>query len=123
MDDSRHEIIIVTLAAYLGVHPSAIQGTQDLARDWGLDALDLALLSLRLEDALDVSIGDDEIDQLRTVADLGVLVRGAPISSGDELSLRVSLSSSLREELRRTPRRERRKWMARQKRHGFRRSA
>jgi acyl carrier protein len=77
MKYTSHETVTAALADHLDVDPLAIVGTQDLEDDWGLDALDLVLLALRVEDMLDVRVPLDALEGARTVADFARVVRGA----------------------------------------------
>lgn len=70
--------------------------------------------------ALANHLGVDPLDSSRTVADLQRLVEQAPASSADEPELGAPVTSSLREEVRRAPRRTRRNWVHRQTRRTLR---
>jgi acyl carrier protein len=113
----------IALANHLGVDPLAIEGRQSLEDDWGLDALDLAIIAMRLEDAHLIEIARVALDELRTVADFESLVRRAAVSDDDALGLGASVRPSLRETVRRSPRRARRSWMHRQLRRALRNHA
>jgi acyl carrier protein len=103
-----HDFVIVALAHHLGVDPVAIEGRQLLEDDWGLDSLDLALIASRFEDAarLAIDIDREQLDALRTVAELVALVHHAP-AFPDERVMGAALRPSVREHLRRSPRRAR----------------
>ncbi|MDB4937523.1 MAG: hypothetical protein JWP87_4495 [Labilithrix sp.] len=120
MNESRYDVVIFTLADYLGVDPLAVEGRQRLDEDWGLDELDLAIVAFRLEDAFEIKIARHALDDVRIVADLEALVRRAPMLLDDELGLGTSVRPALRETVRRSPRRARRSWMHRQLRRAMR---
>jgi acyl carrier protein len=77
MNDACRETITLALAEHLDVDPLAIEGSQDLENDWGLDALDLVLLAIRIEDRLEIRVPLARLETARTVGDLERVVRTA----------------------------------------------
>jgi acyl carrier protein len=120
MTETCHEVVVLALAAHLGVDALAVESRQDLEVDWGLDALDLALVALRLEDALEIEIPGSSLDTVRTVGDLEAAVRRAPSTQCDELGLALTVGPSLKERIRRGPQRARHGWQHRQLRRALR---
>ncbi len=57
------------IAEHLCVPPAQVRDDADFAADLGADSLDLVELTMRLEDAFEVVIGDDESEGCRTVGD------------------------------------------------------
>ena len=101
-----HDLVIAALARHLGVHPGAIEGRQLLEDDWGLDALDLALIVARLEDSrgLAIEVEHDTLATLRTVSDLVELLRAASTphpARAPAVTLRASVRDEVRLEWRR----------------------
>ncbi|MCW5835295.1 MAG: hypothetical protein KIS78_23040, partial [Labilithrix sp.] len=77
MRDACRETTIATLAAYLNVDPLALDLDHRLLDDWGLDALDVALVAIELEDGLDAKIPRIALEGAGTVADLLSVVHDA----------------------------------------------
>jgi acyl carrier protein len=63
------------IADHLAVPLNAVQDDASLASDLGADSLDLIQLTMRFEELLDVSIGDDESEACETVRDALALVQ------------------------------------------------
>ncbi len=107
MNHACRETVVAALALHLNVDPLAIEISQRLESDWGLDALDIALLSLRLEELLDVEIPLSTLDEVSTVADLVTLTQIAAVGAEDELGLAMA-QNSLQARIRRRRGRRRR---------------
>jgi acyl carrier protein len=76
MIDLSHELVLQSVAEHLDIEPEALSLEQELARDLGLDALDLVLVVLRLEEIEEAEFPIAALDDVETVGDLVVLVRG-----------------------------------------------
>ena len=63
------------IADQLGRDVSEIGSTDHLIKDLGADSLDSVEVVMALEDSFPISIGDDQLNDLNTVADLVELVR------------------------------------------------
>lgn len=64
------------LASILKVAPEDVQQTSRLREDLGIDSLDAIEALVMLEDRYGVSMGDDEIAGIVTVADLADAIAG-----------------------------------------------
>jgi len=68
--DKVKEIIVATIKCEADlVTPEA-----NLIDDLGIDSLDIVELNLAIEDALGITIDDDQMAELKTVADIVALV-------------------------------------------------
>lgn len=63
------------LAHYLAIDPDEVTTDDDLARDWGMDDLDLILVALELEDAFASEFPMARLEEVTTVRSLVDLVR------------------------------------------------
>lgn len=63
------------LVEHLGVEPSAVTTEKRLAEDLGADSLDEIALVMATEEIFAIELADDEVMEVRTVADLNELVR------------------------------------------------
>ncbi len=63
------------LARHLGIDPRRVAPSDRLGEDWGLDALDLALIALALEEGEAMAYPMGDLQTLHTVADLVSLTR------------------------------------------------
>lgn len=75
MTDHSLEIVRFALALHLDVIPDAIDMGDDLARDLGLDPLDLVLVVLRLEEMAEAEFPVADLEHTKSVQDLVSLVR------------------------------------------------
>jgi acyl carrier protein len=66
--------VIQILTDRLGMSRAEITPEARLVDDLGLDSLDAAELAIALEGQFDVSISDEQVAQLKTVADLLAMV-------------------------------------------------
>ncbi len=57
-------------AEILGVEPQQVQMNVSFARDLAADSLDLVELIAAVEDTYDVELPEEELEKMRTVADL-----------------------------------------------------
>ena len=75
MRDSTHASVCSTVAAFFDVDPTHVKPDQWLRNDWGLDALELNVLALRIEQVEGVAIRTQDLDSVHTVGQLINLVR------------------------------------------------
>lgn len=75
MKDINYDVVIFALSRHRGVDPFAIEASQRLEEDLGLDTFDVVLLSIALEDELDIEIPLARLEQVLTVGDLIAVVR------------------------------------------------
>src|SRR5206468_8054914 len=73
------DLVTAALASHLAVDPLAIDPQHRLADDWGLLALDLVLVAMRLEDTYDVVVSLDEVARAVTVSDFARATRGLSV--------------------------------------------
>lgn len=59
----------ILIADHLAVALEQVRDDADFATDLGADSLDMIELAMRFEEALDISIGDDESESCETVRD------------------------------------------------------
>ena len=64
------EKVKAILSAQFEVEEDAITPTTNIADDLGADSLDLVDMLMSLEDEFDVEIPDEEIERIRTVAEV-----------------------------------------------------
>ncbi len=76
MDSTSHETVFFALAQRLAVDPLAFEAEQHLYEDWGLTSIDLILVSITIEDALDILIPMDRLENVQTIGDLVAAVNG-----------------------------------------------
>lgn len=58
------------------VDRSRVTVESSLRDDFGIDSLQAVTMVLRLEEAFDIEVADEELEQLRTVGDLIRLIEG-----------------------------------------------
>jgi len=63
------------IADHLGIGLEAVRDDSDFAMDLGADSLDMIELAMRFEEALDISIADEESESCATVGDALALLR------------------------------------------------
>lgn len=63
------------IAEHLGVAIGTVQDDSRFLGDLGADSLDMVELAMRFEEALDISIADDESESCETVSDAFRLLR------------------------------------------------
>lgn len=78
---SIEERMISIVADRLSVNPAQVVPGARLVEDLGADSLDLVELTMTLEEAFELTVEDDQTDQLRTVADLIRFVQDAHAAS------------------------------------------
>ena len=65
------------LAAQLGLEPAEIRPEANILDDLGADSLDVVEMVMSLEQAFDIEMPDDEVEAMRTIADLERFVASA----------------------------------------------
>lgn len=83
MTDTMNQDIFEVVKGHLvgrGIDAARIVPDADLANDIGLDSLDTVELSLGLEKHFDVEIADEDLEDVRTVADAVDLVTGKVVA-------------------------------------------
>lgn len=75
MKDPTYLSVRNKLAEFLNVPPAHVRPDQRLDRDWGLDRVELNTFALRLEEAEEIEIRGDDLDDVLTVGQLVALVR------------------------------------------------
>jgi acyl carrier protein len=73
--DSSFHSVCSALGSHLGVDPERFRTSQHLSRDWALDALDLNVIALRIEQLESVELSSVELRCVKTVGQLINLVR------------------------------------------------
>lgn len=63
------------IADHLGIGLEAVRDDSDFAMDLGADSLDMIELAMRFEEALDITIADDESESCATVGDALQLIQ------------------------------------------------
>ena len=63
------------ISDHLGIGLEAVRDDSDFAMDLGADSLDMIELAMRFEEALDISIADEESESCATVGDALALLR------------------------------------------------
>lgn len=83
MAETMNQDIFEVVKSHLvgrGIDAARIVPDADLANDIGLDSLDTVELSLGLEKHFDVEIADEDLEDVRTVADAVDLVTGKVVA-------------------------------------------
>ncbi len=71
MNDAVAETVALAIESHFGSDaPTVVGADQDLERDLGLDALDVILVGLRLEESLGLELSSDALRSARTVGDI-----------------------------------------------------
>jgi hypothetical protein len=73
--DSSFHSVCRALGSHLGIDPERFRAAQHLSHDWALDALDLNVVALRIEQLEDVELSSVELGCVKTVGQLANLVR------------------------------------------------
>ena len=68
--DKMRDRIRSLVADQLGVDLAEVAPTSAIQDDLGADSLDVVELVMSLEDAFDIEVPDDEVEDMRTVADI-----------------------------------------------------
>lgn len=80
MNAPAEDLVRVALASHLGVPPASISLEHELDRDLGLDALDIVLVALRLENVLEAEVPIADLEDAITVRDFADIVIGARLT-------------------------------------------
>ncbi len=80
MNAPSEDLVRVALASHLGVPPDAVGLHHELDRDLGLDALDIVLVALRLENVLEAELPIADLEDAITVQDFADIVVGARVT-------------------------------------------
>ena len=70
MGDQLETRIRSIVAEQLGVDPGDVTATANILEDLGADSLDVVELMMTIEDAFDIEVPDDDLEAMRTVADV-----------------------------------------------------
>ncbi|MCH8498161.1 MAG: acyl carrier protein [Marinobacter sp.] len=62
--------LVAFIADQLGISADQINAESRIVEDLGADSLDLVELTMAMEEAFNITIEDDQADQLTTVADM-----------------------------------------------------
>jgi acyl carrier protein len=73
--DSSFHSVCSALGSHLGIDPERFRTSQHLSHDWALDALDLNVIALRIEQLEGVELSSVELHCVKTVGHLVNLVR------------------------------------------------
>jgi acyl carrier protein len=73
--DSSFHSVCSALGSHLGIDPERFRTSQHLSHDWALDALDLNVIALRIEQLEGVELSSVELGCVKTVGQLVNLVR------------------------------------------------
>ena len=65
------------LAEQLGLEPSELRPEANILDDLGADSLDVVEMVMSLEQAFDIEMPDEEVEAMRTIADLERFVTSA----------------------------------------------
>lgn len=65
------------LAAQLGLEPAEIRPEANILDDLGADSLDVVEMVMSLEQAFDIEMPDEDVESMRTIADLERFVASA----------------------------------------------
>jgi acyl carrier protein len=77
MKRSVDELVCEVVARHLDVEPRTITLRTTVDRDLALDALDLVLIAIRIEEMSGIEFPIARLESVRTVADLTKIVRAA----------------------------------------------
>ena len=70
MGDQLETRIRSIVAEQLGVDPGDVTASANILEDLGADSLDVVELMMTIEDAFDIEVPDDDLEAMRTVADV-----------------------------------------------------
>jgi acyl carrier protein len=86
MHEQYTDLVIPTLAQYLGVPAREIAPAHDLYQDWGLTPLSLVVILLDLERLVALELPSHELCSVKTVADLRRKFRAWLRASGPDVA-------------------------------------
>ena len=70
MADGIEAKILSIVAQQLGVEPDEVTPDANILDDLGADSLDVVELVMSLEEAFDIEVPDDDVEEMRTVSDI-----------------------------------------------------
>jgi acyl carrier protein len=70
MGDSVETRIRTIVAEQLGVQLDEIRPDANILDDLGADSLDVVEMVMSLEEAFDIEVPDEEVEEMRTIADI-----------------------------------------------------
>ncbi len=77
MSDSLEQQVRNIVAEQLGVDPSEVRPDASILDDLGADSLDVVEMVMSLEEAFDIEVPDEDVEEMRTVSDIERYVTGA----------------------------------------------
>jgi acyl carrier protein len=77
MSDSLEQKVRGIVAEQLGVELAEVQPGASILDDLGADSLDVVEMVMSLEESFDIEVPDEDVESLRTVADVERYVAGA----------------------------------------------
>ncbi len=70
MSDSLEQKVKVIVADQLGVDLAELRADASILDDLGADSLDVVEMVMSLEEAFDIEVPDEDVEEMRTVADI-----------------------------------------------------
>ncbi len=70
MSDSLEQKVKVIVADQLGVDLAELRADASILDDLGADSLDVVEMIMSLEEAFDIEVPDEHVEEMRTVADI-----------------------------------------------------
>ena len=70
MSDSLEQQVKAIVADQLGVDLAELRADASILDDLGADSLDVVEMVMSLEEAFDIEVPDEDVEEMRTVADL-----------------------------------------------------
>ncbi len=77
MSDSLEQQVRNIVAEQLGVDLAEVRADASILDDLGADSLDVVEMVMSLEEAFDIEVPDEEVEGLRTIADVERYIVGA----------------------------------------------
>ncbi len=70
MSDSLEQKVKAIVAEQLGVDLAELRADASILDDLGADSLDVVEMVMSLEEAFDIEVPDEDVEEMRTVADI-----------------------------------------------------
>lgn len=70
MSDSLEQKVRAIVADQLGVDLTEVRADANILDDLGADSLDVVEMVMSLEEAFDIEVPDEDVEEMRTVADV-----------------------------------------------------
>jgi acyl carrier protein len=70
MSDSLEQKVRAVVADQLGVDLSEVRADASILDDLGADSLDVVEMVMSLEEAFDIEVPDEDVEEMKTVADV-----------------------------------------------------